>query len=89
MDNLVAEYIKYGPPNLHQRIADLLNHAAKTDEYPEELVTGLLAALPKPGKKKGPCENLRPIFLVEHTEKDFNHMSDETMLEQNPKKNSN
>ena len=41
-----------------------MNRAAETGEYPEELVIGILSALPKPGKTKGPCESLRPIILL-------------------------
>ena len=63
-DGLVAEFIKYGPSELHQHIAEILNIAAETGEYPEELDIGILSALPKPGKPKGPCENLRPIILL-------------------------
>ena len=64
IDGIIAEYIKYGPEELHQLIANLLTKTAETGEYPEELITGILSALPKPGKPKGPCENLRPIILL-------------------------
>ena len=63
IDDINAEYIKYGPIELHNLIAILFNKAAEAGDYPEEIVTGILAALQKPGKPKGPCESLRPIIL--------------------------
>ena len=62
-DEVYVELIKYGPAELHQQIADILNNS-HNGEYPAELTTGLLAAMQKPGKKKGPPENLRPIILL-------------------------
>ena len=37
---------------------------AQTSEHPKEITHGLLRALQKPGKKKGPPANLRPIILL-------------------------
>ena len=37
---------------------------AASGNYPNELNNGLLAPLQKPGKKRGPPENLRPIILL-------------------------
>ena len=37
---------------------------AATGDYPNELKVGILSPLPKPGKAKGPPENLRPIILL-------------------------
>ena len=36
----------------------------KTGEYPKEIKIGYLVPLQKPGKKKGPPENLRPVILL-------------------------
>ena len=37
---------------------------AKTGDYPKEVKTGILIPIPKPGKKQGPPQNLRPIILL-------------------------
>ena len=37
---------------------------AETGEYPNEITRGILCALQKPGKPKGPPQNLRPIILL-------------------------
>ena len=63
-DDLKAELIKHSPDTIHQGIADLLNHMAKTGEHPKEIKQGILIPLPKPGKKQGPPQNLRPIILL-------------------------
>ena len=55
-----AEQLKYGPKVVCEIISDILNVAAKTGEYKN----GLLTPLQKPGKKCGPCTNLRPIILL-------------------------
>ena len=64
VDNLQAEFIKYAPPSIHQHIADIYNDTAETGDAPEQLTQGLLTPLPKPGKKRGPTTNLRPIILL-------------------------
>ena len=56
--------IKNAPSTVHQLIADIYNTTAETGEFPEELVAGVLTPLQKPGKAKGPPENLRPIILL-------------------------
>ncbi len=61
-DNLNAEYIKYGSQEAHEKIAFLLNKISETGNYPEEMKSGILNPLPKPGKKQGPPGNLRPIL---------------------------
>ncbi len=63
-DGLHAEYVKYGPPEIHNGIATLLNTIARTGKYPSEIKSGILTPLPKPGKKQGPPANLRPIILL-------------------------
>ena len=62
--NIKAELIKNSPTEIHQIMADIYNKAAETGEFPEELVAGILTPLQKPGKTRGPPENLRPIILL-------------------------
>ena len=65
IDDVTAEHIKYAPMKIHQSIAELLNGTAKTGDGPDEISIGILTPLQKPPpKKKGPCENLRPIMLL-------------------------
>ncbi len=64
IDNIKAELIKYAPNNVHKLIADIYNETARSGDYPEELVAGILTPIQKPGKIKGPPENLRPIILL-------------------------
>ena len=64
IDKLEAEFIKYAPIEILQEIANIYNTVTNTDEELRELVVGLLRPLQKPGKKKGPPENLRPIVLL-------------------------
>ena len=63
-DGLHAEYVKYGPPEIPNGIATLLNTIARTGKYPAEIKPGIFTPLPKPGKKQGPPANLRPIILL-------------------------
>ena len=63
-DELMAEFIKHAPMSTYQQIADIYNKAASSGEYPSALIQGFLHPIPKPGKKKGPPENLRPIILL-------------------------
>lgn len=60
-DNIKAEHLKYAP-STHQHIANILNKIAETGEYPNEIKQGLLTPIQKPGKSKGPPENLRPLI---------------------------
>ena len=64
VDNLNSEYIKYAPEIIHSEIASIFNEMAQTGNYPDEINLGVLTPLQKPGKKRGPCENLRPIILL-------------------------
>ena len=64
IDKLEVEFLKYAPIEILQEVANILNTATNTEEELKELVVGLLRPLPKPGKKKGPAENLRPIILL-------------------------
>ena len=64
VDNITAEFIKYGPDQLFQQISNIFNRVAETGDDPQELTQGILRALQKPGKEKGPPQNLRPIILL-------------------------
>ena len=63
-DDVKAELLKHAPHQINECIAKLLNHMAKTGDYPEEIKKGILIPIPKPGKKQGPPQNLRPIVLL-------------------------
>ena len=45
-------------------IADIFNNISQTGNKPNELTTGILIPLQKPGETQGPCSNLRPIILL-------------------------
>ena len=62
-DKITAEMIKYGPEELHQRITNILNNCINNN-IDIKTGFGLLAALQKPGKTKGPVTNLRPVILL-------------------------
>lgn len=64
VDEIRAEHLKNGPAIVCQKIADILNTTAETGEHPIEIKTGILVPLQKPGKKKGPPANLRPVILL-------------------------
>ena len=64
IDNVKAELLKVGPDIFCDEIATIFNVTAATGEFPIELVLGIITALQKPRKKKGPIENLRPITLL-------------------------
>lgn len=49
---------------VYDEIVVIFNTMAETGEHPSEIKTGVLIPLPKPGKAKGPVENLRPITLL-------------------------
>ena len=62
-DQIHAELLKYGTPLLDQTIADIFNTTFSKHEN-LDINTGVLIAIQKPGKKKGPPNNLRPITLL-------------------------
>ena len=64
IDEISSEQIKYGPRELHEEITSILNQIAETGNTLKEIKTGVLIPLQKPGKKIGPCSNLRPIILL-------------------------
>ena len=63
-DEVELELIKYAPLSIHNEIADIFNNVTRTGEQVTELILGILRPLQKPGKAKGPVENLRPIILL-------------------------
>ena len=63
-DKLRAEHLKYAPRAIKEEIVLLLNSIAETGEYPKEIKLGQLIPLQKPGKPKGPAENLKPVILL-------------------------
>ncbi len=42
IDNIKTELIKYAPNNVHKLIADIYNETARSGDYPEEQVAGIL-----------------------------------------------
>ena len=64
IDELKAELLKHSPDAVMEKISNLINNIAVTGDNPKEVAEGVLAALQKPGKKKGPLDNLRPIMLL-------------------------
>ena len=63
-DQIKAEMLKPAPDIHHELLADIYNNISETGEYPPELSLGIITPLQKPGKPKGPIQNLRPITLL-------------------------
>ena len=63
-DQIRSEHLRNAPHALIQEITNLLNNTTETGNYPKELKIGHLTPIQKPGKPKGPPENLRPIILL-------------------------
>ena len=59
---------------MYEEIADIFNIMAETGEYPKEIKTGVLVLLQKPGKPKGPVENLRLIITLICVTEDLSNM---------------
>jgi exonuclease III len=62
-DNITAELLKYAPAEVYVDTATVLNKCFTHNEG-IQVSKGLLVALPKPGKPKGPLKNLRPVILL-------------------------
>ena len=58
MDQINVELIKYSPEVVYEKIAAICNDIAATGKHPNEITHGILRALQKPGKPKGPTSNL-------------------------------
>ena len=67
--DMEAELIKSSPNCTFELIANLINEIAATGNMPPDINIANLIPLPKPGKPKGPIENLRPIMLLTTTRK--------------------
>ena len=63
-DDIIVELIKYAPTEVHNIIASIYNDVACKGDCPKEITQGLICALQKSGKTKGPLQNLRPIILL-------------------------
>ena len=64
IDFLQTELVKNAPKDIQIHIANILNNMATTGEIPEDIQLGILDPIQKPGKKRGPITNLRPIMLM-------------------------
>ena len=58
---MYPELLKYSTPLLDQTIANILN-STFTNHEELDINSGVLIAIPKPGKRNGPPNNLRPIL---------------------------
>ena len=64
-DTILKQYCqKKGTEKIAIEIATIYNEIAKTGKHPHEIDQGIIRAIQKPGKPKGPMENLRPITLL-------------------------
>ena len=63
-DNITCELIKYGTEELEAITSDILNNIFEKHNTEVEIGRGVLIALLKPKKTKGPLKNLRPITLL-------------------------
>lgn len=63
IEQLKLEQVKKRPSTGNEDIAQICNIMAETREHPKEMKTGIFVLLQRPGKTKGPVENLRPIIL--------------------------
>ena len=64
MNQINVELIKYLPEVVYEKISAIYNNIATTGKHPNEITHGILIALQKAGKPKGPTSNLRPIILL-------------------------
>ena len=63
IDGMTAEFLKHAPREVHEWIVDILNDVLQNHSE-LDLGTGILVALQKPGKEKGPVKHLRPVILL-------------------------
>ena len=49
---------------MSKEISDIYNEMAETGKFPKEIKKRILVPIPKPDKKAGPPEHLRPIILL-------------------------
>ena len=62
-DQIPGELLRYGPKKSAEYVAKTLNQVFETHQ-PLNINHGNMRLLQKPGKKKGPCKNLRPVTLL-------------------------
>ena len=60
----MPEMLKSGAAILHELLADIYNNISETKEHPPELTLDIIMPLQKPGKPKGPVQNLHSIILL-------------------------
>ena len=56
--------MKSAPNVLHELLADIYNNISETGKHPPLLTLGVIIPIQKPGKQKGPAQDLRPITLL-------------------------
>ena len=64
IDKINVELIKFSPEVVYEKITDIYNNIAATGKRPNEITHGILRAIQKPRKGKGPISNLRLIILL-------------------------
>ena len=60
-DEIRAEQLKYGGDETPKEIAKILNEMSKTGECSSEIKEGILTPLQKPGKARGPVEEMEEL----------------------------
>ena len=61
---ITAEMLKSAPDILHELLADIYNNILEIGEHPPKLTLGIKMPIQKPGRPKGPVQNLRTITLL-------------------------
>ena len=72
-DGIKGELLKYAPGALAAPIAAIINQVFE-QHSPIAVGQGLLIPIPKPGKPRGPCANLRPITVLSSFRKVLSHI---------------
>ena len=72
-DGIKGELLKYAPGALAAPIAAIINRVFE-QHSPIAVGQGLLIPIPKPGKPRGPCANLRPITVLSSFRKVLSHI---------------
>ena len=65
IDNIPAELIKYGGPEMINALTIICQRIWKSKEWPDEWTKSILIPLPKKGNLKK-CQNYRTISLISH-----------------------
>ena len=63
-DHIKTEMLKSASDILYELLADICNNISETGEHPPELTLGIIKAIQKSGKPKGPVQNLHPITVL-------------------------